>query len=102
MPVLLARGEPDHVARTKLLGRASPVLRTAAARRHDQRLAERVGVPSGPGARFECDAGADRARRLMCLKQGIDANASGEVVGWSLAGWLRAASLDLHLLELRD
>ena len=46
VPMLLARREPDHVPRPNLLDRASPALCQAAASRHDQGLAQRVGVPS--------------------------------------------------------
>src|SRR6266487_2781058 len=45
VPVLLARREPDHVARPDFLDRAAPALRQAAAGGHDQGLAQRVGVP---------------------------------------------------------
>src|SRR5262249_24319824 len=58
VPVLLARREPDHVARPDLLDRAAPALGQAAAGRHDQGLAQRVGVPRRPGAGLERDAGA--------------------------------------------
>lgn len=50
--------EPDHVARPDLLDGAAFALRPAAARRHDQRLAERVSMPGRPSTRLEGDAGA--------------------------------------------
>ena len=53
-------------------------LRPAAARRHDQRLAERVRVPRRPGARLERDAGADGACRVGRLEQRIDPHRAGE------------------------
>src|SRR5579863_2523872 len=52
VPVLLARCEPDHVARPNLLDRAAPALRPAASGNHDQRLAQRMSVPRGPRARL--------------------------------------------------
>src|SRR5208283_2924289 len=58
VPVLLARREPDDVARADLLDRAAPALGAAEPRRHDQRLAERVGVPGGARAWLEGDARA--------------------------------------------
>ena len=64
VPVLLARLEPDHVARPDLLDRPALALDPAAARRHDQRLAERVGVPGRARARLEGDQGAGDARRI--------------------------------------
>src|SRR3954468_20482789 len=57
VPVLLARREPDHVARPDLLDWASPALRQAAASGHNQCLAERMGVPRRSGAGLERDAG---------------------------------------------
>src|SRR5436309_4475299 len=56
VPVLLARREPDDVARPDLLDRAAPALHPAAPGRHDERLAERVSVPRRPCARLERDA----------------------------------------------
>ena len=96
VPVLLARREPDHVARPDLLDRAAPRAAPAAAGRHDQGLAQRVGVPCGAGAGLEGDAGAGGARRIGRLEQRVDAHRAGEPVGRTLAGWLRAASLDVH------
>src|SRR5579859_5346777 len=55
MPVLLARRNPDNVARMDLFAGATPPLRPAAAGRHDERLAERVRVPLCPAARLEGD-----------------------------------------------
>ena len=60
VPVLLARREPDHVARPDLLDRPAPALRPAAAGGDDQRLAERVRVPRRAGAGLERDARAGR------------------------------------------
>src|SRR5215211_5706921 len=71
VPVLLAGREPDHIAGPDLLDRPAFALRPAAAGRHDQGLAERVGVPSGPRAGLEGDQGAGDAGRIRCLEQGI-------------------------------
>src|SRR5207302_3702254 len=43
VPVLLLRLEPDHVPRMNVFYWPTPALDPAAARRHDQRLAQRVG-----------------------------------------------------------
>ena len=48
VPVLLTRREPDHVARPNFLDRPAPALCPAATGRHDQGLAQRMGVPCGP------------------------------------------------------
>jgi hypothetical protein len=97
--VLLARREPDHVARPDLLDRPAPALRQPAAGGHDERLAERVGVPRRPCAGLERNAGPDHARRIGRLEQWIDTHGAAEVLGRPLAGQLRAASLDVHDLN---
>ena len=61
MPVLLARREPDHVSRPDFLDRAALALRPSAARRHDQRLPQRMRVPCGASARLKGDARAGGA-----------------------------------------
>ena len=88
VPMLLARREPDHVTRPNFLDRASPALYQAATRRHDQGLAQRVGVPCGTGARLERDTGADRARWIVCLEQGVNAHGAGEILRRSFGGRL--------------
>ena len=55
VPMLFTGRERDHVAGPNLLDRASPALREPRARRHDQRLAQWMGVPRGPGAGLERD-----------------------------------------------
>ena len=65
VPMLLTRRDPDHVTRPNLLDRAAPALHPAAASRHDQSLAQRVGVPGRPGAGLERDAGAEPPRRIV-------------------------------------
>src|SRR5947208_2541850 len=88
VPMLLTRREPDHVPRPNLLDRPSPALCQAAASCHNQRLAQRLSVPCRPSAGLERDTGADRACRIVCLKQGVDAYYPGEVLGRSFAGRL--------------
>src|SRR6185369_12927250 len=53
MPVLLPGREPDHVSGPNFLDRATLALCPAQPRRHDQGLAEWVGVPGGARAGFE-------------------------------------------------
>jgi hypothetical protein len=55
-----------------------------------------MGVPVGPSARLERDAGPEDARGVGCREQRIDPYASGEVLGGSLPRWLRTVALDLH------
>src|SRR2546422_5019573 len=47
MPMLLARREPDHITGTNLFDWTALALRPSAPRSHDQRLAERMRMPSG-------------------------------------------------------
>src|SRR5579883_2046660 len=73
VPVLLARREPNHVAWPYLLDWAAPSLDPAAPGCHDERLTERVSVPRRPCARLKRHTGSGRARRCVCLEQGVDA-----------------------------
>ena len=86
--MLLTRRDPDHVTRPDFLDRAAPALRPAAAGRHDQGLAQRVGVPCRPSAGLERDTGAERAGWMGRLEQGVNAYGAGKVLGRSLDGWL--------------
>src|SRR6184192_2485685 len=88
VPMLLTRRNPDHVTGPNLLDRASPTLRAATARRHDQRLAEWVRVPCRPGTGLERDAGARHARRIRGLEQRVDTYSAGEPLSRSSAGGL--------------
>jgi len=58
VPVLLAGGEPDHIAGADLLDGAAFALGPAKTGGYDQRLAERMRVPGRARARLEGDAGA--------------------------------------------
>src|SRR5215472_9949662 len=78
VPVFLARLEPDHVAWMNFLDRSAPALYTPAASRHDQRLAQRVGVPCRPSAGLERDTGAVHACRIGRLEQRVNADRSGK------------------------
>jgi hypothetical protein len=96
VPVLLARREPNDIARLDLLDWPALALREAAAGRHDQRLSERMRVPGRARAGLERDAGAADTRRIGRLEQRVDADRAGEPLGRSLAGRLCAVSLDIH------
>src|SRR5262245_28705199 len=77
MPVLLVWRKPHNVSSLDLLDGPSPALRAAAARRHDERLAQWVRMPRRPGAGIERDTCADGARRIGGLKQRIDSDRAG-------------------------
>ena len=68
VPVLLAWRAPDNIARPNFLFRAAFALHPSTPRRHDQGLAERMGVPRGAGTRFERDTGALDMCRIGGLK----------------------------------
>src|SRR6266849_9695427 len=53
VPVLHPRRNPDDIALSNLLDRASPLLNPACAVRHDQDLTERVRMPCAPRAELE-------------------------------------------------
>src|ERR1700744_5246247 len=88
MPMLLGRRKQDHIAGPDLLNWTALALRPAAASYDDQRLTQRGGMPCSSSAGFECDAGAGRARRSVCLKQGIDPYRAGKPIGRSFVGRL--------------
>src|SRR3989440_12548659 len=81
VPMFLTWLEPDHVPWPNDLDRTTPALYPAAAIRHDQGLAQRVAVPGCPSAGLERDTGADRACRIRCLEQGVNAYRAGKVLG---------------------
>ena len=78
MPVFLAGREPDHVTGSDLLDRSTFALSPAAARRNDQRLAERMRVPCSSRARLERNASPLNKGGIGCLKKRIDSNRPSE------------------------
>jgi hypothetical protein len=66
--------------RAEFLDRAAPTLREAAARRHDKGLAQRMGVPRGPGSGLERDTRAGHTRRIGGLEERVDAHRAGEIL----------------------
>ena len=74
VPVLLARGEPDNVAGADFFDRAAFSLRRPKPGDHDQRLAERMGVPRCPRAGLEGDGCASDAGRAGALNSGLTRN----------------------------
>src|SRR5947209_2442425 len=88
VPMFLTRWEPDHVTRPNVLDRLPPALDSATASCHDQGLAQRMGMPCGPSAGLEGDTGADRAGRIGCLEQRVNAYRASKVLGRPFAGRL--------------
>src|SRR4051812_13425559 len=96
VPMLLARRERDHVAGSNLLDGAAPALRAAAARRDDERLAERMRMPRRSRTGLERDTGGDRPSRLDGFEQRVEPYRAGEVFVRALPRRLRSTSLDVH------
>ena len=88
VPVLFTGRNPDHIAGPDGLDRATPALHEAGAGRHHQGLPEGMDVPGCAGTGLEGNADAQRARRVMRLKQGINTDRAGEVVGRAFGGSL--------------
>src|SRR5688572_22693492 len=97
VPVLFAGRDPDDIARADFLDRPAPPLYPATARRDQERLAERMRVPSGPRAGLKGDARPGRTRGGDGLDQGVNPHRAGEPVGRALGGRLRSASFDFHV-----
>src|SRR6188768_209048 len=76
MPVLLTWRKRDDITRPDVFDGPAPTLRAPSARRDDERLPQRMRMPRCPGARFERDGGAARARRRGCVEQRIDSYGS--------------------------
>src|SRR4029079_15893709 len=96
MPVLFTGREPDDVARPDLLDRATPTLRPAEPRGHDQNLAKRMGVPGRTRARRKSDNRRADPRRIGRIKGRLDAHITGEILRWAFSFRPLAASLDVH------
>src|SRR6201999_2577126 len=91
--------EVDPVTWTDLFDRSAFALASADPLGDVDRLAERVGVPGGAGARGEVDAGGGRSRRRRRSGDGVDVDVAGEPVAGSGIGIERVAG-DLHGLLL--
>lgn len=94
--MLLAWLEPDHIAWSNGLNRAALPRHEARARRDDEGLPERVGVPRRAGAGLERDRVAGVARRGGRAEEGADPDGPGKLHGWALAERERAAAGAVH------
>src|SRR5262245_3807897 len=79
MPVLLAWWKPNDVARTDLFDWPAFGLRPTKARRDNQGLAERMGVPRGTGARLEGDVTAAHTWWVANLEHWVYADGAGKI-----------------------
>src|SRR3954469_11605006 len=96
VPVLFARGEPHDITGPNLFNGSAPALDAAGPGGHDQRLAERMGVPGGARAWLECHGRTRSSGGSGGLKQRIDTDRAGKPVTGSFGGRLRTCSSDLH------
>src|SRR5258708_39879245 len=99
MPVLPAGRKPDDIAGPDLLDGSAFPLNPAAPSRYNQRLPERMSMPSSACTRLKSHAGTAHACRIRCLKQWIDSYGAIKPRRRSLRGRLRASSFDFHLLN---
>jgi len=81
VPMFFAWLEPDDVAGPDFLDRAAPPLGPAAAFHHDERLPERMRMPSRPCPRLERHADRGDPRGLRRVEEPLDADRAGEVLG---------------------
>ena len=86
VPMFFAGRKPDDVSGANFLDGTAPALGAAATGGDDERLAERMGMPSGAGAGLESDGGAGGARRRAGLKEWIDADRASEPIGGAFVG----------------
>ena len=85
MPMLFAWREPDDVAGPDLLDRAALALDPAKPGCDDQRLTERMRVPSCPRPRFKGDGCSADAGGIFTRKRCVDAHRAGKIVRRALA-----------------
>jgi hypothetical protein len=76
--------DPYNIALLHFLNRAAPLLDQASPRRHDQRLTQRVRVPSGASARLERHNPTANARGIASLESGIDTHGTSKIFDRSL------------------
>src|SRR5262245_9688928 len=96
VPMLLLRWAADHVTGPNFHDRTSPALDQTAARRDDQGLAQRMGVPMGPCAGLEGDTRGEHAGRIGSLVQRVNADRATKILSWPFARRLCTASFDVH------
>ena len=102
VPMLDPRGNPHDVALPDPLRRLAPLLDPAGSGGHDQRLAERVGMPCRSSTRVEPDGGSRRTCGLICLEKPLDSRGTREVFCWSALDRLLLPSPDAeHRLSWR-
>jgi hypothetical protein len=74
-------------------------LRPSAARCDDEGLTEWMGVPGGARSGLEGYGGSGNECWVRCGEERIDANGSGEPLGWAACGSLGADSFDFHVRQ---
>src|SRR5579872_4292793 len=97
VPVLFARRNPDHVARSKFAYRTALGLEAADAGDDIERLPKRVRVPIGSRARLERDAAGPNPRRRRRFDDRILPDRAGKTLFRRAAGRPRAGRMEVHV-----
>src|SRR5258708_40317050 len=96
MPVLLAGRARDDIAGSNEYGRLSPALGDTEPGCDNERLAERMRVPSSSSPGLEGDARSSHTCRCCRLKKRVDPYRAAEVLAGAWACRLRATALCVH------
>ena len=96
MPMFFTGREPDDISGVNCFNRAAFALHASAARSHNERLPQRMRMPSRTCPRLKGDAGAKHPCWCGGIKQRINPHRAREVFRRPLAGSPRAASFDFH------
>src|SRR5438477_9561697 len=99
--MFFVRRKPNHVAWPDFFHRTAFSLRPPKARRNDQRLTERMGVPGGASTRLERDARATNTCRLGGFEQRINPNVTRKPIRRPLVRRLRSLSFNFHGFKRR-
>ena len=86
--MLLTWRKPDHVTRPDGFHRTAPSLGASAARRDDERLAQRMRMPRRSRTRIEGDTHADDPCGIRGFEERIDARRAGEIIRRTFGGGL--------------
>lgn len=98
VPVFHSWRNLNHITGSDFLNWSAPLLDISRASRHNQGLPQRMGMPCGPRTRLKRDPSTRRTCRLTRLEQGVDADGTCKVFGWSFSGGLRTVSPNLYCL----
>src|SRR5260370_22312444 len=101
MPMLHSGWNPNDIALANDLNRTTPLLYPANTVRHDQDLAERMGVPCRARARLESHCSAAGATWLSWIEERLHTNGTRKSLGGARNNVLRSGRRDRDLLSAR-